>query len=118
MKFRYAAMLLLAGCASTAPQSQRPGWLLLAAPTTLEYPMGCDVAPIARWLPVAEYPSLDACESSTWEASNQLQVPIQCTTKDDPRMKGAALLRVAASDCVGSACVGERREVEPRLAVR
>jgi hypothetical protein len=118
MKFRYAALFLLAGCTSVAPRNVESRWLLLAAPATSEYRSGCDLAPITQWSRVGEYPSSADCESSSWEAYNELQVPMQCASNDDPRLKGARLLSIASADCHGESCLGGIRQPEASLAAR
>ena|ERR1700676_4818942 len=95
-----AVMVVVGGCASNSqvPRDQR--WFLLAATPTQEYPLGKIAAPMERWPRVMAYASLDECAASLWDASNELQRPVQCVAGDDPRIQNVQVssMSVARSD--------------------
>jgi hypothetical protein len=94
IRFAYivALTVLLAGCAAdgAAPQpapQANSSWLLLASPTSSDFPQGQLGLPLSRWTRVQEYPSYEQCDASEQKARNEMGRVVDCIASDDPRLK-------------------------------
>lgn len=96
MRLIYTVSLavLLIGCATeTVPLQPAPrassSWLLLALPSTHDFPEGQVGLPLSRWTRLEEYPSYEQCSASETKTGNQIGRQVECIASDDPALKAA-----------------------------
>jgi len=85
-------LLLCSGCAvNHAANKDDPRWLLMASPSTEEYPWGSTNVPLALWQPIMTYPSKNTCDQSLREAQNVVQSPVACVAANDTQLVPSVL---------------------------
>jgi hypothetical protein len=94
IRFAFTVVLtvLLAGCAANGASPQpapraNSSWLLLASPTSRDFPQGQLGLPLSRWTRVDEYPSYEQCDASEQKARNEMGQAVDCVASDDPQLK-------------------------------
>ena len=81
------AAAAICGCSAKSEKSKNPRWLLLESPPTPGFSEGNLATPFPQWMPVNEYASHDTCNADLQPTQNELQNPLICMARDDPRLK-------------------------------